>query len=127
MLVLACNANEQFSLAHIFPNDSINYYSRELVVGGENYNCAGLYCNTKIAEKKQIIGESMEIDSNKIYIYLSILKAKVIRTEYLKESNTTILYAYSPLIKVCKDSVNIQLAIRGEKATLGWPMIYGSF
>lgn len=127
MLVLACNTNEQFSLARIFPNDSINYYSRELVVGGENYNCAGLFCNTKTIEKIQIVGESMEIDSSKIYIYLSMLKAKVIKTEYLKESSTTILYAHSPLINAHKDSINIQLAIRGENATLGWPMIYGSF
>ena len=127
MLVLACNTSEQFSLARIFPNDTINHYSREMVIGGENYNCAGLFCNTSTSRNTHIVGESVEIDSDKIYIYLSKLKAKAMRTEYLQDLGMTIIYAFSPLIKTqCNDS-NIQLAIRGEKATLGWPMIYGSF
>ena len=127
MLVLACNTSEQFSLARIFPNDTINHYSREMVIGGENYNCAGLFCNTSTSRNTHIVGESVEIDSDKIYIYLSKLKAKAMRIEYVQDLGMTIIYAFSPLIKTqCNDS-NIQLAIRGEKATLGWPMIYGSF
>lgn len=127
MLVLACNTSEQFSLAKIFPNDTINHYSREMVIGGENYNCAGLYCNTTTDPNTKVLGESVEIEADKIYIYLSALKAKTMRTEYLQDLSMTIIYAFSPLIDAVCDDTNIQLAIRGEKATLGWPMIYGSF
>ena len=76
------------------------------------------------------IGESIKIENLEIESALKALKAKVVNTEYL-ENGTTVIYAYSSLIKesvtLNNNKVNVQLATSKNTSIIGWPLIIGSF
>ena len=61
------------------------------------------------------------------YTLLKRMSASVIRQEMVEE--TIIIYAYSPFIKkrerIFGDTVNIMLAIKGEKISIGSPLLCG--
>ena len=64
---------------------------------------------------------------SQVYTLLKKMSASIIRQE--KVQNITVIYAYSPFIKrrerIFDDTVNIMLAINGEKISIGSPILCG--
>lgn len=113
----------------------LDYFSGEYVVYTENFtdedavNLGFCYMNTK-PQISNIVGESIMVENLEVSTAIDVLKARVVKTEYL-EDGTTIIYAYTNLIsqyvKLQNQKINLQLAIKNEKTIIGWPLILGSF
>ena len=54
----------------------------------------------------------------------------VLKSEYLNDG-TVVIYAKTPLINDCVDvsygKVNLQIATKGNRSVVGWPLILGSY
>lgn len=128
-LIILSGAKQQkeFSLLDYFSGEYIAYTSQ-----GESEDSIDLgfcYINSKPV-KNNLIGESMVISNLELDSALSALHARVVKTEFLQD-NTTVIYAYSGLIKdeveVFGKQVNLQFALKQDKTIIGWPLILGSF
>ena len=126
ILINSKHNTQQFSLNNYFTG---SYYC---YTNSKNSNGINLgFCNLSTTKAKQntIIGESMQVENLEISTAIKSLKAKVVKTEYL--NNQTIIYAFTPLIKtniiLNNKKVNIQIAIKNNISTIGWPLILGSF
>lgn len=128
LIVLNCSNNKkEFTLLKYFSGDYVAYTS-----DGDGENCVDLgfcYINSKPV-KDCVIGESITIENCEVSSALETLKARVVKTEYL-EDGATVIYAFSNLIDENVDvfgkKVNLQIAIRENRTTIGWPLILGSF
>lgn len=117
----------QFSLLNYFSGDYVAYTSE--IIDKSSFDLGFCYINSKPV-KNYIIGESIVISDCEISSVLKVLKAKVVKTEYLQDS-TTIIYAFTNLINdkvdVFGKTVNLQIAFNEDRTTIGWPLILGSF
>ena len=128
LIVLNCaNNKKKFTLLKYFSGDYVAYTSN-----GDGENCVDLgfcYINSKPV-KDCVIGESITIENCEVSAAIETLKARVVKTEYL-EDGATVIYAFSNLIDEKVDvfgkKVNLQIAIRENRTTIGWPLILGSF
>ena len=127
ILISGIKTESEFSLLNYFSGEYIVYTSK---AGSENsINLGFCYVNSKPV-KDYIIGESITVKNLEVSSAIKTLNSRVIKTEYL-EDNMIIIYAYSNLIKDSVDlfgrKVNLQIAIKGDETTIGWPLILGSF
>lgn len=128
IVLLGCvNTNKQFSLLDYFSGEYTVYTSQS---GGENCVDLGFcYMNSKPVSEN-VIGESMVIKNLEVGSALSALNARVVKTEYL-EDGTTVIYAHtnkiSEQVQVDGKNVNLQIANKGERFVIGWPLILGSY
>ena len=117
-----------FSLEHYFNGDMSYYYENS--TSGNNINLGFCFLSHEQDNSNKLIGESVCINNLEIGSALSTLKAKVVKTEYLSDK-TTVIYAYSPLIKkslnIENNNVNLQIAYKNDSSIIGWPLILGSF
>ena len=129
MLCLAFNSEQSFSFGRYFPDGEISYYTLTKIEGGQNFDCAGLFCNSQTSPNIEVVGESIVVPYEDLHKYISTLNAQIIRKEYLTQLNLTLLYAHSPVIdcKLKDTTTNLQIAVYSDHAVIGWPMIYGSF
>lgn len=112
----------------------LDYFSGEYTVYTSNQNKNSIdlgfcYMSTEV-NVDGVVGESMVVKNLEVSKALKDLNARVVKSEYL-ENGTTVIYAYSHLIddKVTIENnyVNLQIAITGEHAVVGWPLILGSY
>ena len=128
IVLLSCvNTKSQFSLLDYFSGEYTVYTSQ-----GAGENCVDLgfcYMNSNPVENN-VVGESVVVNNLELGSALSILNARVVKTEYL-EDGTTVIYAHTNKIreqvKVDGKNVNLQIANKGEKFVIGWPLILGSY
>ncbi len=103
-------------------------------------NAGVFYINTVSASSistcvnlsKEIKGESFVInncENGKISRLQKLTKFREVKRE--KISNTTIVYAYSSMLKkftfINNEKVNLQIAFDGTNLTVGYPLILGSY
>ena len=127
VLLGTINTQKEFSLLNYFSGEYTVYTSNKN--GTDSVNLGFCYMNSQKVDDC-IVGESMEIKNLEVSSVIKTLNAKIIKTEYL-EDRTTVIYAYSNLIEekvnVSGSFVNLQIAIKGDKSIIGWPLILGSF
>jgi len=113
----------------------LNYFSGEYSVytsldnGGEGTNLGFCFMNS-MPESQNVVGESIIVENLEVATAISVLKARVVQTEYL-DDGTIVIYAFTSLIndrvEVSGKSVNIQIATKNERTVIGWPLILGSY
>lgn len=127
ILISGTSQTKQFTLLDYFSGEYTVYTSNSL--GEDSVNLGFCYMNS-VEVKDCVVGESLVIENFEVGSALKILKAKVVKTEQL-ENGTTVIYAHTNLInekiKVSGENVNLQIAIKDNKTTIGWPLILGSF
>ena len=116
-----------FTLLEYFSGEYIVYTSKD---NSENSVDLGFcYMNSKPVTNN-VIGESISIENLEVGSAITTLKARVIKTETL-EDGTCVIYAYSSLIDenitVDGKKVNLQIATKGNRSVIGWPLILGSY
>lgn len=124
LIIISNHSKPEFSLTNYFKGNYNCYTS-------EDKNGIDLgFCSISNTQTKNCIGESIEINNLEIASALKTLKATVNKTEYL-EDGTTVIYAYSPLIKrnifANSNKTNLQIATKNNTTIIGWPLILGSF
>ncbi len=120
-----------FSLLDYFDGE-YTLYTKESI--NENSIDVGFcYINntqTSNVEQNLIVGESIVVKNLEVGAALSVLNAKIVKTEVLKD-NSVVIYAYSNLIntevQIESKDVNLQIVCRKNDVVIGWPMILGSF
>ena len=126
VLFYSYNSQHSFTLANYFEGN-INYYCKQQ--SPSSLNLGFCYLSQEKPNQK-IIGESITISNLEVSTAIKTLKAKIIKTETLPNT-TTVIYAYSPLIKsnieINNKKTNLQIAIKDHITTIGWPLILGSF
>ena len=128
LVIFSCVKDQtHFSLLEYFAGEYTVYTS-----SGQTENAVDLgfcYMNNK-PTNQNVVGESMVVSDLEIGSALSSLKARVVKTEYL-EDGTTVIYAHTNLIreqvKVDGKNVNLQIANKGDRFVIGWPLILGSY
>ena len=128
VLFYANSFNNNFSLLNYFTGEYYSYSNQE---SENSINLGFCYLSKEDSSSlKNIIGESLKIVNLEISSAIKTLNAKVVKTEYL-ENGTTVIYAYSPLIKnnvsINDKRVNLQIASNKDFSIIGWPLILGSF
>jgi len=126
VLLSASNQVNSFSLLNYFSGEYTAYTDSP---NGENsVNLGFCYMNTTPSEN--LVGESMIIKNFEVSSALEILKARVVKTEYLNDG-TIVIYAFTNLIKdqvrVDNHLVNLQIAEKQDYYVIGWPLILGSY
>ena len=126
ILISSKHNSQQFSLNNYFNG---TYYCYTNTATNNSVDLGFCNLSTKQEKPNIIIGESIKVENLEIGTAIKELKAKVIKTEYL--NNQTIIYAFSPLIKtniiLNNKKVNLQISIKNNISTIGWPLILGSF
>jgi len=128
VLFYANSFKSQFTLLNYFTGEYCLYSNQE---SENSINLGFCYLSKENSSSlKNIVGESLKIENLEISDAIKTLNAKVVKTEYL-ENGTTVIYAYSPLIKnnvsVNDKKVNLQIATNKDVSIIGWPLILGSF
>lgn len=118
---------ESFTLKDFFVGDYTVYTNEKINSSSLNLGFCFSTPNVTLNKKN---GESMIIYNLEVATAIKKLKAKIIKTEYL-ENGLTCIYAYTKLIGktviVDERLVNLQIAIKDNKTTIGWPLIFGSY
>ena len=131
LLVLFFNQYDtSFSLSQQVNGTNLLYYTE--ISASENAICCGnLFINTKIENDAKVIGESIEIESEKLESVLKNLKFKFKAKEYIEANNLYVLYGFSDKIPNITHYgnylTNLQIAVYENYCIIGWPMILGSF
>lgn len=134
-LLFACGIfvkPQNFSLKNYFNTGLLHTYTlRPLNETSIKLSNIYISTNTKGITKGETVGESLYFENLEVGSALSKLKAKVKFSEYLKEQNLTLIYAYSSLISkyemVKNIKINLQISTCENYTVIGWPLIYGSF
>ena len=129
LILISCKEVENnFTLLDYFSGEYTAYTKI-----AQSENCVNLgfcYMQDEKVEESKLVGESLKVYNFEPVEALKTLKAKLLKTEYL-ENGTTIIYAYTSLIKekveVENKNVNIQIAQNDEYSIIGWPLILGSY
>ena len=125
VLLYSNNYNHKFSLKNYFNGDYLCYTE----ASGTGINLG--FCSMSNNKKSKPIGESIIVNNLEVSHAVKTLEAKINKTEYLPDCDTTVIYAYSPLIKnsviVDNKRNNLQIATRDNITIIGWPLILGSF
>ena len=122
----------EFSLKNYFNSGTLHIYTTH-PINETSIQLTNSYISTsrKGATNKDIIGESLYFDNLEVGSAIKTLKAKIKFTEFIKEQNLTIIYAYTLLIPTSKIidniKINLQISTCNEYSVIGWPVIYGSF
>lgn len=127
IILSGAKTENNFTLLNYFSGDYTCYTSSE---NGEDCVDLGFcYMNSK-PKTENVIAESMVIENLEVGKALSVLNARVVKTEYL-EDGTSIIYAHTILINDSVETsggrVNLQIATRDERSVIGWPLIMGSY
>ncbi|MBQ9795605.1 MAG: hypothetical protein IJW36_01405 [Clostridia bacterium] len=126
ILIVGVDKNSSFSLLNYFSGDYTVYTSTSSETGVDLGFC---YMNSN-PSSENVVGESLVVENFAISNALSVLNARVVKTEYL-EDGTTVIYAYTNLInkkvKLDNKNVNLQIATKNDRTVIGWPLILGSF
>ncbi len=122
-LFLSSFTQNNFSLSDVFVGEYTCFTTEECKDGID----LG-FCYQSKNKEKNIIGESMKLDCEPIYI-LERLHCSVKFTEFV--DGLTIIYGYSNLINknITKDNeiVNVQISFDGVSSVVGWPLILGAY
>ncbi len=129
LILISCKEVENdFTLLDYFSGEYMAYTETS-----KSENCVNLgfcYMQDEVVKENELVGESLKIYNFEPISALEKLNAKLVKTEYL-ENGTTIIYAYTNLIKekveVENKNVNIQIAQNDEYSIIGWPLILGSY
>ena len=129
LILISCKEVENdFTLLDYFSGEYTAY--TEIAVDSNCVNLGFCYMQDSVVDESELVGESLKVFNFEPISALKKLNAKVIKTEYL-EDGTTIIYAYTNLIKekveVENKNVNIQIAQNDEYSIIGWPLILGSY
>ena len=118
---------KEFSLLDYFAGDYTSYTNQ--YCNEESIDLGFCYANLDQKNEK-IVGESVVVENLEIGNALEVLRASVLKSEYLNDG-TVVIYAKTPLINDCVDvsygKVNLQIATRGSRSVVGWPLILGSY
>ena len=134
-IIFACGifANHQpFTLSNYFNSGTLHIYTKA-PINETSVPLTSIYMSepTPHIQNSDIIGESMYFENLEVGSAINTLKATVKFTEYIKQQNLTIIYAYTKLINQYKiinnTRVNLQISTCDEYSVIGWPLIYGSF
>ena len=127
IILNGAKSENKFSLLNYFSGEYIAYTSSPS--GKDCIDLGFCFVNSKPVDDC-VVGESITIENCEVASVISVLNARVIKTEYL-EDGTTVIYAYSNLINENVDvfgkNVNLQIATKDERTVIGWPLILGSF
>lgn len=127
IILISAENQTQFSLLNYFSGEYVAYTSKDSTE--DSIDLGFCFINSKPVEGC-VVGESMVIENFEVSSALSVLNARVVKTEYL-EDGTTVIYAYSNLIndkvEVFGRNVNLQVATKNERTVIGWPLILGSY
>ena len=127
VLLVGKDQTERFTLLDYFSGEYVAYTSSSS--GDDCIDLGFCYMNSKPVTNG-VIGESIVIHNLEIGDAINLLNARVLKTECL-EDGTTVIYAYSNLIKDKVDldgkKVNLQIANKNDRTVIGWPLILGSF
>lgn len=129
IILLGCvSVKKDFTLLDYFSGDYTVYTSNSSGAN-ESVDLGFCYMNSQKVDDC-VVGESMIIKNFEVANALSVLNAKVIKTECL-EDGTNVVYAYTNLINEKVDvggkRVNLQIASKDDYCVIGWPLILGSF
>ncbi len=126
ILLNSVETKSDFSLLDYFSGEYVAYTSQKL---DDSVDLGFCYMNVHPVDNA-VVGESMVILNFEIGSALDVLNANVVKTEYLQDG-TSVIYAYTKLInqkvEVDGKKVNLQIATKDEKTTIGWPLILGSY
>ena len=126
ILLSGVETKSNFSLLDYFSGEYTAYTSQEL---NNSIDLGFCYMNVQPVDS-EVMGESMVMFNFEIGSALDKLNANVVKTEYLHDG-TTVIYAYTKLInekvEVDGKKVNLQIATKEDKTTIGWPLILGSY
>lgn len=127
LILLSCvETKENFTLLNYFSGDYTVYTS----TNSTNGKYLGFCYMSETQTNKDVVGESLVVYDLELDSALSILKAKIVKTEYL-DDGTVVIYAHTNLInktvKVEGKRINLQIAHKNERFIIGWPLILGSF
>lgn len=122
---------KQFNLRSYFDSGVLHIYTQQ-PINETSIPISNLYMSTSSSgANNHVVGESLYFENLEIDHALTKLKAKVKFTEYLKNQNLTIIYAYSKLIPkyeiINNIKINLQISTCEQYSVIGWPLIYGSF
>lgn len=128
ILISSKQVKNDFSLLDYFSGEYTAYTE-----SARSENCLNLgfcYMQDEKVEESELLGESLKVYNFEPIDALKTLKAKLVKTEYL-ENGTTVIYAYTTLIKekveIENKNVNIQIAQNDDYSIIGWPLILGSY
>ena len=122
------HVKNNFTLLDYFSGEYLSY--TDAPVDDESVNLGFCYMQNNYNKKYKLVGESLKIKNFEPGQAIEVLKAEVIKTEYL-ENGTVVIYAYSryidKIVTVDNKNVNLQIAHNDEYSIIGWPLILGSF
>ena len=134
-LLFACSIfinHNHFTLTDYFDSGVLHIYTKR-PINQTSIPLMSIYmsANAEGCNQEEIIGESLYFENLEVGSAITTLKAKVKFTEYIKEQNLTLIYAYTNLIdkyELVNDiKINLQISTCDEYSVIGWPLIYGSF
>lgn len=133
-LVFGCSffvKPKQFNLRSYFDSGILHIYTKQ-PINQTSILISNLYMSSSSSgADKNILGESLYFENLEVGSALTKLKARVKFTEYVKNQNLTIIYAYTNLIPkyemINNVKINLQISTSEQYSVIGWPLIYGSF
>lgn len=121
---------KNFSFRDYFDNGILYTYTKKPIDESSIF-LANNYMTINASSQQEVLGESVYFENLELGSAINTLQADIKFTEYLKNEQLTIIYAYSNLIPTHKYvnnyKINLQISVANDYIVIGWPLILGSF